>query len=332
GRATARERSAPVLLIGAGPDVVTFARELCSAEAIDIAGLAADAVDAAYDGEVPLRGSILDAPAIARELGVATALIVCAGVDGRRLSWLVRRLTLDGVWVELCPSVGGLRPSRLSVSSLGRYQVLTVAPAPHDAAAAWCKRAFDLAVAVVLLAAALPLLAVAAVAIKLDSPGPVLFRQTRLGRGARPFSILKLRTMSAGDHSVIDLRSQGNDADGPLFKLRRDPRVTRVGAVLRRYSLDELPQLWNVIRDDMSLIGPRPALQSEADLWELEIYDRLRVKPGITGMWQVSGRSDLSFEEYVRLDLYYVDNWSLRIDLAILLKTLPAVFGSRGAY
>ncbi len=160
-----------------------------------------------------------------------------------------------------------------------------------------------------------------AVIVKLTSSGPAFFAQERVGRDAETFKVYKLRTMVAdAEAQLIDLRQQ-NEADGPLFKMSNDPRVTPFGRFLRKFSLDELPQLWNVVRGDMSLVGPRPALPREVAEWGDEVFDRLRVRPGITGMWQVSGRSDSTFEEYLRLDLYYVDNWSILVDVAILLRT-----------
>ncbi len=160
----------------------------------------------------------------------------------------------------------------------------------------------------------------------------MLFRQTRVGRDSAPFTVRKFRSMVAdAEERLIDLRDQ-NECDGPLFKIHDDPRVTRVGKVLRKTSIDELPQLWNVLRGEMSLVGPRPALPSEVAGWPAPLFQRLRVRPGITGMWQVSGRSENSFEEYARLDLTYVDNWSLATDLAILAKTVPAVLLRRGAH
>jgi lipopolysaccharide/colanic/teichoic acid biosynthesis glycosyltransferase len=170
------------------------------------------------------------------------------------------------------------------------------------------------------------------VAIKATSKGPVVFRQERIGLRGRPFTLLKFRTMVAGADLLLDGLREQNEADGPLFKLRQDPRVTRVGAVLRRYSIDELPQLWNVLRGQMSLVGPRPPLPHEAASYGSDMRRRLRVRPGMTGLWQVSGRSDLSWDETVRLDLFYVDNWSMVQDLNILVRTVSAVLGSRGAY
>jgi exopolysaccharide biosynthesis polyprenyl glycosylphosphotransferase len=176
-----------------------------------------------------------------------------------------------------------------------------------------------------------PLLLAVAIGVKLDG-GPVLFRQTRVGRHGREFRMLKFRSMTAdAERRVAELRT-ANEGAGPLFKMRRDPRTTRVGAVLRRYSLDELPQLVNVLLGDMSLVGPRPPLPSEVAAYGRDARRRLLVKPGLTGLWQISGRSDLSWEQSVRLDLRYVENWNLALDAQILWKTVGAVVRSRGAY
>ena len=178
----------------------------------------------------------------------------------------------------------------------------------------------------------LPLLIGIAIAIRLDSAGPAIFRQRRVGRDGRTFVMWKFRTMSTDAGAVRETLSDQNDCDGVIFKMRADPRVTRLGRVLRRYSLDELPQLVNVLRGHMSLVGPRPALPQEVSRYTVDPSRRLVVKPGVTGLWQVSGRSDLSWDESVRLDLRYVDNWSLALDVSIVLRTLGAVLGHRGAY
>jgi len=207
-----------------------------------------------------------------------------------------------------------------------------VEPVQRDGWRRTAKRSFDLILAIAAIVATSPIMAAAMIAIRLDSPGPVLFRQVRVGRNGRPFQVLKLRTMvTDAEERLAELRSL-HPSDSPLFKLANDPRITPAGRVLRRLSIDELPQLWNVLRNEMSLVGPRPALPDEVDQWTPELFQRLRVKPGITGMWQVNGRSSASFAEYVRLDLYYVDNWSLVNDLVIVAKTIPAVLLSRGAY
>ena len=160
----------------------------------------------------------------------------------------------------------------------------------------------------------------------------MLFQQTRVGRGGREFCVYKLRSMLHGAEGVQAELDNINEADGLLFKIRQDPRITRVGRVLRKYSLDELPQLWNVLRGDMSLVGPRPPLPTEVAEYESHVHRRLLVKPGMTGLWQVSGRSDLSWEESVQLDLHYVENWSVAMDFLILWKTFGAVVHGRGAY
>jgi exopolysaccharide biosynthesis polyprenyl glycosylphosphotransferase len=194
------------------------------------------------------------------------------------------------------------------------------------------KRTFDLAVSAVGLLLIAPVLALIALAIRVDSDGAVLFRQERVGLHRQRFQVLKFRTMVVGAENMLaDLKAL-NEADGPLFKLRQDPRVTRVGRFLRRYSLDELPQLWNVLKGEMSLVGPRPPLPREVEAYEDWQLDRLEVRPGITGLWQVSGRSELPFDEYVRLDLFYIENWSLAYDLFILAKTIPMLLAARGAY
>lgn len=194
------------------------------------------------------------------------------------------------------------------------------------------KRLLDLSVAIGGIVTTLPLMLVIAVLIRLDSPGPVLIRQSRLGKHTNPFGMLKFRTMYVHDIELPDELIQRNESTGPLFKMRRDPRITRAGRVLRRTSLDELPQLFNILSGQMSLVGPRPPLPRELAGFDGVQRLRLRVVPGLTGLWQVSGRSDLPFEEMVRLDLTYIEQRSLWLDLSILVKTVPCVLLGRGAY
>jgi exopolysaccharide biosynthesis polyprenyl glycosylphosphotransferase len=222
--------------------------------------------------------------------------------------------------------------SRLAPQTIGGVMTLSVNVLQLTRAQAAAKRACDVLVAGLGLLALAPLLLAVALAIKLGSRGPVVFRQERIGLRGRPFTLLKFRTMVAGADQLLEGLREQNEADGPLFKLRHDPRVTRVGGFLRRYSIDELPQLVNVLKGEMSLVGPRPPLAAEVALYEEWQLDRLEVRPGITGLWQVSGRSELPFEEYVRLDLFYVENWSIAYDLFILSKTIPLLVSARGAY
>ena len=177
-----------------------------------------------------------------------------------------------------------------------------------------------------------PILLVTAIAIKLEDGGPVIFRQPRVGLKGEEFYCLKFRSMvTDAEAKLAELQAQ-NEGAGVLFKMTNDPRITKVGKFIRRFSIDELPQLWNTFRGDMSLVGPRPALPKEVAQYEPDTLRRLDVRPGLTGLWQVSGRSNLSWEDTVRLDLYYVDNWSMTQDLMILVKTAKAVVGSDGAY
>ncbi len=218
--------------------------------------------------------------------------------------------------------------------------VVSAVETAHHGAAVWrhspwperaVKRTIDVVGAALLLLLLAPLLLAAAVAVKVDTPGPLLFRQRRTGLRGQEFEVLKLRTMCVGAEKMRKALAARNEADGHLFKVRDDPRVTATGRWLRRYSLDELPQLVNVLKGQMSLVGPRP-LPVEDSAFTGEARRRLRVRPGLTGLWQISGRSDLAWEEAVRLDLDYVDSWSLKLDLAILFRTLPAVLRGSGAY
>jgi lipopolysaccharide/colanic/teichoic acid biosynthesis glycosyltransferase len=194
------------------------------------------------------------------------------------------------------------------------------------------KRGFDLLVSALVLVIGLPLWLGIAAAVKLSSRGPVLFRDRRVGLGEREFGMLKFRTMradAAGQQAELEA---SNEADGPLFKIREDPRVTTIGAILRRLSLDEIPQLWNVLRGEMSLVGPRPLPLRDYERLEGWHRKRYLVLPGVTGLWQISGRSNLGFDDLVRLDFFYLENWSIWLDISILAKTIPAVLGGRGAY
>lgn len=207
---------------------------------------------------------------------------------------------------------------------------LHAAPAPRSYAV--MKRCLDLTVASLGLVALSPALAAVALAIKLDSRGPVFFRQLRVGKGHRPFYCLKFRSMTADAEKRREEIAHLNEVDGPVFKIRNDPRVTRVGRVIRKTSIDELPQLINVVRGEMSLVGPRPPLPAEVDKYEEWMHRRLDVPPGITCIWQISGRSNVSFEQWMQMDIDYIESCSLVTDVRILLRTVPAVLFGRGAY
>ena len=282
-------------------------------------------------GGYPVLGPIRKTHQVAVAAGASAVIIATTAVNQDTTNRLTRDLGSSGFHVELSSSLCDIAPARLHLRPLGRFPVVSVNPVKRDGWEMRAKRTFDVLVAAAVGVVAAPLLAVVALVIKLTSPGPVHFRQQRVGKNGEPFEVLKLRSMVVDAEARIEGLTQQNEADGPLFKLKGDPRVTPVGRVLRALSIDELPQLWNVLRGDMSLVGPRPALPKEVHLWSPELHGRLAVKPGMTGMWQVSGGTRWhSFDEYARLDLYYVDNWSIWTDLAILVKTIPAVLFRRG--
>ncbi|MGA8978264.1 MAG: sugar transferase [Pedococcus sp.] len=255
-----------------------------------------------------------------------------SGSGLRRLAWSLEERKVDLV---IAPGLFEVAGPRLSIRPTAGMPLLHVERPSMSGARRVCKRLVDLVAAVVFLILTLPLTVVIAVAIRMDSPGPVIFRQTRVGAKGQTFSMLKFRTMCIdAEQRKADLRSfQAVDAGNDImFKMRHDPRVTRVGRVLRRFSLDEAPQLVNVVRGEMSLVGPRPPLPDEVARYEPDAVRRLHVQPGLTGLWQVSGRSDLPWDESLRLDLWYVDNWSLVLDVQILTRTLRAVLKGQGAY
>jgi exopolysaccharide biosynthesis polyprenyl glycosylphosphotransferase len=267
-----------------------------------------------------------------RRLGADSAVVAASALDSAGTTRVIRRLADDGLNVELTSTLRDVAIRRLTVRPIGPFPVMFVEPRERGGWRARAKRGFDLCLATTGLVLAAPVLAMVAVAIRLDSPGPVFFGQRRVGRNGRVFRVWKFRTMVVDAEARLAELADQNEADGPLFKMRDDPRITRVGRFLRKTSIDEIPQLWNVLRNEMSMVGPRPALPEEVREWDQDLHERLRVKPGITGMWQVHGRSDAAFQEYARLDLYYVHNWSLTVDLAIVARTIPTVLWSHGAY
>jgi exopolysaccharide biosynthesis polyprenyl glycosylphosphotransferase len=259
-------------------------------------------------------------------------IVTDSDFDESELLEIVEQAHARGVKVKVAPKTTELLTHRAEYVP-GQGAPLFELRAPVFVGADWAaKRAFDLVVSVLLGVAFLPVWLLIAFAIKLDSRGPVLYGDRRIGLKEREFLMFKFRTMVAGAAERQLALEQENEAPGALFKIRDDPRLTRVGAVLRRFSLDEVPQVLNVLRGEMSLVGPRPL--PVRDFEQLEAWHRKRylVLPGMTGLWQISGRSDLSFDDLVRLDFYYLDNWSIWLDISILLKTVPAVVERRGAY
>jgi exopolysaccharide biosynthesis polyprenyl glycosylphosphotransferase len=236
------------------------------------------------------------------------------------------------VSAKIVPDLFQLSLSRVAIDAVGGIPLIALREPRLGMVDDVIKRVMDLFFGFLLfLVAAIPMLIIA-ILIKLDSPGPILFRQKRIGRYGQEFIAYKFRSMREGAEQEQAALNDLNEARGPLFKIRDDPRRTRVGRWIRRMSLDELPQLWNVLRGEMSLVGPRPPMPNEVEQYQEWHKRRLDVRPGITGLSQVSGRSDLTFDETAMLDIYYIENWSPWLDLAILFKTIPTVLLARGAY
>jgi exopolysaccharide biosynthesis polyprenyl glycosylphosphotransferase len=326
----------PVVIVGAGVEGIALCSMLTSEpwHGYDVVGFVDDGEEIGMEifAGRRLLGRVADTTRIASELKVCGVLVTTTAIGFNAANRLARELTDAGVHVELTSALRDIAAERLLVRPLGGFPLLYIEPVARRGWRPLAKRLTDVVLAGLGLLVAAPALVIIGLAVKLSSRGPVLFVQERVGKDGRPFRLYKFRTMIADAEARLDDLRIHNDAEGPLFKMREDPRVTRVGRFLRKYSLDEVPQCWNVVRGDMSLVGPRPALGSEMGGWSDELHGRLRVKPGLTGMWQVLGRSNSSFEDYVRLDLFYVDNWSLLIDVAIMAKTVPAVVLRRGAY
>ncbi|GGF51636.1 polyprenyl glycosylphosphotransferase [Marmoricola endophyticus] len=284
-------------------------------------------------GGVAYVGTADHAASLAEE-GAVDAIIVARGAYPtsealRRAQWALEE---HRVQVIVAPSITDMAAERVAVRPVAGLPLVHLERPTGRNALRWAKRSFDLIAGAALLVAFSPVMLAGAIAVRRHDGGPVLFRQRRVGRDGATFTMLKFRSM------VVDAEQQQAGLapeerhDGPMFKMAQDPRVTPPGRWMRRFSVDELPQLVNVLRGEMSLVGPRPALPTERGHWDEDVARRMRVRPGMTGLWQVSGRSDLSWQDTVRLDLYYVDNWSMVQDAVILLRTLRAVLASAGAY
>ena len=262
----------------------------------------------------------------------AVIVVPCRHVDPAQLRRLGWRLERTGTPLYVGTGLRELGPGRARLGHAGPLPLIHVRHAQLHGARRVAKAAWERAAAAAALVLLAPLLVTIALLVRLDSDGPALFRQERVGRDGTRFTMLKFRTMCTDAEDRLAALAAAQTPGHVLFKLPDDPRITRFGGVLRRYSLDELPQLINVLRGDMALVGPRPPLPSEVAQYDTDTHRRLAVTPGITGLWQVSGRSDLSWEQSVRLDLRYVENWSIGLDIAIIARTVGAVLRHRGAY
>ena len=275
-------------------------------------------------------GSVIDV--VQRLCADTVAVLACPEMSGARLRDLAWALEKTGTDLCVAPALLDVAGPRTTIRPTAGLPLLHMDHPEFSGAKRLIKSGFDRTVAALALLFLLPVLAAVALAIRLSDGGPAFFRQTRVGKDGQPFTLYKFRTMVIDAEQRLAELAALNDTDGFLFKIRKDPRITAVGGWLRRYSLDELPQFINVLIGDMSLVGPRPALPDETRMYGDHVRRRLAVKPGITGLWQVNGRSDLPWDEAVRLDVRYVENWSFVLDLQILWKTWSAVIHGSGAY
>jgi exopolysaccharide biosynthesis polyprenyl glycosylphosphotransferase len=314
------------LIVGVGESGRSVIRAIMARPELGyrIVGFLDDDPDKAHANIGPFPG-LGSTEALVDVIGSATVDVVIIALPSmyhRKTLQMARVAENAGARVRIVPDLFQIAVSSVVIENLDGLPLLAVRE----------PSLFDIVISLVTLVVTSPVLAILAIAIKLDSPGPVIFRQTRVGRDQRLFTCLKFRTMSADAEARLEELKDRNEADGPLFKMRDDPRRTRVGRFLRRVSLDEVPQFWNVLRGEMSVIGPRPPIPAEVVKYEPWHLRRLDTAPGITGLWQVSGRSDLTFDEMVLLDIYYIENWSPLLDVRILLKTIPTMLFGSGAY
>lgn len=323
-----------VLIVGAGPRAAS-ARAVLEQNrqwGLQVVGYLDESDAPLAPGIEPEKvHKLMDLPRLLREKVIDEVVVACPRSMLAALGPVVAVCAESGVPITVLSDLFGDFLPPPQVSRFGGNAALSFSTVHHSRTELALKRSIDIAVASIVLALAAPILAIAALAIKRTSPGPVLFRQVRCGLYGRPFEMMKLRTMVADAEARRAELLELNEMDGPVFKMKNDPRITPIGRLLRRFSIDELPQLWNVLRGDMSLVGPRPPIPSEVNCYATTDRRRLSMRPGITCLWQVSGRNEIGFDQWVKLDLAYIDSWSLGLDLRVLLKTIPAVFKGTGA-
>lgn len=316
----------PIVLIGGGVDVdetLEFLDEHpeLGYRVVGWVGPPSELPDATY------LGPVTDAVHQVQVNAASGAIVLANDLDRTELNDLCRRLVDAGVHVHVSSALAGISYRRLVTVPVGHEPFVRLAPVTMSRSQLAVKRGMDLLLSSLLILVSLPLLGICALLIKRHDRGPVLFAQTRVGQDGKPITVHKLRSMVVDAEDRLAQLLEQNERDGPLFKLTDDPRITPIGRFIRSTSIDELPQLFDVLRGDLSLVGPRPALPQEVSSFDDELLARLRVRPGVTGLWQVEARDKASFNSYRRLDLFYVDNWSLALDLAIILDSIPAVLG-----
>lgn len=324
-----------VLIIGAGERGREFARELARNPELGIRVIGfldddPEKKDHEYAG-VPILGGLSDLPEILTEWVVDEVVVALPFDAFDRIRQVVAACEAQGKNVHLMADTLETRVARSRLTELNGLPLLSLVSGPDAPVALTLKRVIDVVGAAALLVLASPVMLAVAVAVKLTSPGPVLFRQQRVGLNGRLFTLYKFRSMVADAEARLAEVCHLNEMSGPVFKVQNDPRITPVGRWLRRTSLDELPQLWNVVKGDMSLVGPRPPLPNEVRIYNGDYRRRLSMRPGLTCLWQVNGRNDIAdFDDWVQLDLEYINRWNLWMDAKILARTVPEVLGMRG--
>ena len=324
-----------MLVVGTGPEAVEVRTKIAVHRemAMRVVGhLTGPAPSPMTVDPVEILGGLHDLKRIVEERVVDDVIFAVPVAESlaceREIGWCEE----VGVTVHLRVDLVKTLFARMSPSDLDGTPMLTISATPRQPVALLVKRSLDLLGAAVALVVLAPVLGATAVLIKATSRGPILFRQTRVGLNGRTFTLFKFRSMYRDAEARRAALADRNEMSGPVFKIKDDPRITPVGKWIRRFSIDELPQLWNVLRGDMSLVGPRPPIPEEVRKYERWQRRRLSMKPGITCLWQVSGRNGIDFEDWMKLDLAYIDTWSLRLDAVILLRTVPVVLTARGAH
>jgi exopolysaccharide biosynthesis polyprenyl glycosylphosphotransferase len=323
-----------VLIVGAGEIGRAVMRNLVARPELgyQVVGFVDDDLTKGDLGRFKALGGLESVGTAIKAERVDEVIITLPWTYHRTIMGLVRSCQAAGVRARVVPDLFQLSLSRVDFDDMGGIPLMGLKRTSIPRAGRLIKRALDISFALVALVLFAPVLGLIALLIRLDSPGPAVFSQRRVGEGGRPFDILKFRSMRVGAEEQQAQLQDLNQATGPVFKIKSDPRITRMGRLLRRSSLDEWPQFVNVLRGEMSVVGPRPGLPSEVAQYQPWQRQRLEVPPGITGLWQVSGRSDLTFDEMCLLDVYYIENWSLGMDLTIMLRTVPRVLFADGAY
>lgn len=327
----------PMLVVGLNEEARAIARTLARNKWIGFKPVGFVAANGELNGTditriegLPVYGSAPDIAGAVDMSRASAVLVASSAVPEDKLARLYRDLQDYDVDVRVSAGLMNIAASRVAVEPLDGVPVLALRKIQLKKSQVIVKRLFDIAVSTTLLLISMPLLIASAIGVKLSSPGSIFYRQIRVGQYGREFHMIKFRTMVKDAHQMVPDLKERNEADGLLFKIKDDPRVTKAGAFLRRWYIDELPQLLNVLSGKMSLVGPRPPLPEEVARYDDWLRGRVKVKPGMTGLWQVNGRHQLSFSDYVRYDLFYVENWSVASDLHILWRTIPAVLTRTG--